>query len=192
MINSILQKTSFSLKIKITIKTLISIAFVGLSVLLPQLVHIAFGQTGGIKLLPMYMPVIISSLLLGYKWGLGIGIISPLISFLITNVLLNSPMPSFERLPFMMLELGVISLISGMFAKLVEKNVWYSLIAVLASFVAGRCILILSVAIFQNYVTFTPTLIFNQIISGLIGIAIQMALIPLIVWGIDKLSKSNK
>lgn len=74
------QKKSFSQK-RITVKTLISIGIVALAVVLPQLVHLALGQSGGVQWLPMYLPVLLGGCLLGTWWGLGIGIASPSSAF---------------------------------------------------------------------------------------------------------------
>ncbi len=69
---------------KIAVKTLISAGLVALAVALPQLVHLALGQPGGVQWLPMYLPVLIGGCLLGSRWGLAVGVLSPLVSFAIT------------------------------------------------------------------------------------------------------------
>ena len=53
MIETILVRKNLSLKMRITVKTLISIGIVALAVVLPQLVHLALGQSGGVQWLPM-------------------------------------------------------------------------------------------------------------------------------------------
>ena len=49
MIETILVRKNLSLKMRITVKTLISIGIVALAVVLPQLVHLALGQSGGVQ-----------------------------------------------------------------------------------------------------------------------------------------------
>ena len=68
----------------------------------------------------MYYPVLLAGGLLGIKWGLGIGILSPLVSFAIT-LIFHQPMPMLERLPFMMIELSVFAVVAGAFSKLIFK-----------------------------------------------------------------------
>lgn len=47
MIENALVKRNISLKLKITIKSLISLGIVALAVVLPQLVHLWLGKSGG-------------------------------------------------------------------------------------------------------------------------------------------------
>lgn len=121
MIESILVSKNVQTKTKITIKTLISVGLIVLAVGLPQLVHLVAGAQGGMTWLPMYLPVLIGGCLLGTWWGLGIGIASPIISFLITYAA-GSPMPALERLPFMVLELAVFAGVTGLFSKKIATN----------------------------------------------------------------------
>ena len=69
MIETILVRKNLSLKMRITVKTLISIGIVALAVVLPQLVHLALGQSGGVQWLPMYLPVLLGGCLLGTWYG---------------------------------------------------------------------------------------------------------------------------
>ena len=64
MIDSVLVRHNVSLRLKITVKTLVSLAIVALAVLLPQLVHLAAGAQGGMQWLPMYLPVLLGGCLL--------------------------------------------------------------------------------------------------------------------------------
>lgn len=102
MIDNVLsgKKTS----VKLTVKSVISLGVVALAVLLPQLVHLAAGPAGGMTWLPMYLPVLLGGCLLGWRWGLGVGILSPLASFAVTSAM-GSAMPAAARLPYMIAEL---------------------------------------------------------------------------------------
>ena len=122
---------------KITYKTLVSIGLIALAVILPQLVHLALGQPGGVKWLPMYLPVLIGGCLLGTEWGLAIGILTPVVSFLITSAMGN-PMPMSARLPFMILELVVFAAISGLFTKKISENGLWAFPAVILDLFAVR------------------------------------------------------
>ena len=65
MLESVLARRGASLKVKITVKSLVALGVVALAVLLPQLVHLAAGASGGVRLLPMYLPVLLGGCLLG-------------------------------------------------------------------------------------------------------------------------------
>ena len=77
---------------KIACKTLLSAGLIALAVVLPQIMHLALGQPGGVKWLPMYLPVLIGGCLLGTKWGFAVGVLSPMVSFMIT-LIMGNPMP---------------------------------------------------------------------------------------------------
>lgn len=186
MLENILVKRNCSIKIKLTVKGLVSAGLVALAVILPQLVHLALGAPGGVEWLPMYLPVLIGGCLLGTYWGLGVGIASPLVSFLIT-LAFGNPMPAAARLPFMMAELAVFAAISGLFTKKIAGNAWLAFPAVLLAQVAGRAVFMLLVVIFQSVTPFTPALIWGQIKTGLAGLVLQAVLVPFIIMGLKKL-----
>ena len=174
MIETILVRKNLSLKMRITVKTLISIGIVALAVVLPQLVHLALGQSGGVQWLPMYLPVLLGGCLLGTWWGLGIGIASPLAGFLITSAF-GSPMPAAARLPFMMAELAV-----------------FAFPAVLLAQVGGRASFLLLVAVFQNIAPFTVGAVWSQIQAGLLGMLLQAVVVPFLVMGLKFLLDRDK
>lgn len=191
MIDSILERKNVSLKVKITVKTLISVMVVALSVGLPQLVHLVAGPSAGVKWLPMYLPVLIGGCILGWKWGICIGILAPVSSFLITS-LFGSPMPALARLPFMMMELSVFAVVSGLFSNKIAENSWYAFPAVLLAEVAGRLSFLLMVYLFQAITPFTPMMIWQQIQTGLLAIILQAVIVPIIVILLQKLLNKDK
>ena len=191
MIESILVKKNVSLKAKITIKSLISAGVVALAVLLPQLVHIWAGSAGGVQWLPMYLPVLLGACLLGVWWGLGVGIVSPVVSFLITFAMGN-PMPAAARLPFMIAELAMIAAIAGLFSRKISQNGWMAFPAVLLAFVGGRIFFLLRAAIFQNIAPFTAAAVWSQITTGLLGLVVQAILVPFLILGIRYLADRDK
>lgn len=180
MLENILVQKNVSVKAKITIKTLITVGLVALSVGLPQLVHLVAGAQGGMIWMPMYLPVLIGGCLLGTWWGLGIGIASPIISFLITFAT-GSPMPALERLPFMVAELAIFAVITGLFSKKIAENKWMAFPAVLLAQVAGRGVFITLVAIFQSILSFNVATVWSQIQMGLVGLVLQAVVVPFII-----------
>lgn len=186
MLETILVRKTDSFKIRLTVKSLVSLGIVALAVILPQLVHLALGQAGGVRWLPMYLPVLLGGCLLGWAWGLGVGIASPVVSFLITFAAGN-PMPVLARLPFMAAELAVFAAVSGLFSKKIAENGWMAFPAVLFAQVSGRALFLLLAVLFQAVTPFTPALIWSQIQEGLLGMVLQAILVPLIVMGLRML-----
>ncbi len=191
MLEKVLTRKNYSIKVKITIKSIVSLGIVALAVVLPQLVHLALGQEGGVLLLPMYLPVLLGGCLLGTWWGLGIGIVSPLVSFAIT-LAFGNPMPAAARLPFMMVELGVFASVSGLFTKKISANGWLAFPAVLLAQVAGRTTFLLLVVVFQSLTPFTVAVIWSQIQTGLLGMVLQSVIVPFAVMGLRLLLQKDE
>lgn len=191
MLENVLVQKNVKLKTKITIKSLITVGLIALAVGLPQLVHLVAGAQGGMTWLPMYLPVLIGGCLLGTLWGLGIGIASPVVSFLVT-LSSGSPMPALERLPFMIIELAIFALVAGLFSKKISENGWLAFPAVLLAQVAGRITFITLVAIFQNLLSFNVATVWTQIQTGLIGLVLQAVLVPLVIMLLNHLLNRKK
>ncbi len=191
MLENVLVKKNLSVKVKITIKSLVSMGIVALAVILPQIIHLSLGQSGGVQWLPMYLPVLLGGCILGWKWGLGVGALSPIVSFLITSAFGNA-MPQGSRLPFMIVELAMFACISGLFTESISKNAWMAFPAVLLAQVAGRVTFMLLVLIFQSLTPFTPAMIWGQIQTGLLGMVLQAVIVPFIVMGIKVLLDKEK
>lgn len=191
MLESVLTRKNCTLKIKITVKGLLSAGLVALAVILPQILHVALGQAGGVQWLPMYLPVLLGGCLLGIKWGLCVGIASPIVSFLITFAFGN-PMPALARLPFMTAELAVFAAISGLFGNKIAQNGWLAFPAVLLAQVAGRATFMLLALIFQTVTPLTPALVYSQIQAGLLGMVLQAVLVPFAVMGLRLILNKDK
>lgn len=192
MLESILVKKQVKTKTKITIKTLISAGLIAMAVILPQIVHLVAGAQGGMVWLPMYLQILIGGALLGVKWGLGVAIVSPILSFLITSAI-SSPMPALSRLPFMIAELCVFALVSGMFSKAISKRTWMIIPAMLSAIVAGRLSFLALVAIFDSVSSLSVGLVYDQILMSWPGIILSLVLVPLIIFILNKLlNKESK
>ena len=191
MIEQVLARRSVALRVKITVKTLISVGIIALAVILPQIVHLALGAPGGVQWLPMYLPVLLGGCLLGPIWGLGVGILSPVISFAITS-LIGNPMPVATRLPYMIVELAVFAAVSGLFSQRIVKNGWMAFPAVLLAEVSGRLVFLLIAAIFQSVSSLSAATVWSQIQTGLLGMVLQAVLVPFIVMGLRLLLIKDK
>ena len=180
MLDKALTQRDASISKKITIKSLVSLLLIALAVALPQLVHLALGQPGGVQFLPMYLPVLVGGCLLGARWAVTVGALSPVVSYLLTSIA-GDPMPALPRLPFMIAELTVFALVAGMFSKKIAENGLWAFPAVIAAQLAGRAVFLGAVALFQGVSPFTVPMIWSQIVAGLPGLAIQAVLVPLII-----------
>lgn len=180
MLENALTLRNFSLGKKITCKTIVSAGLIALAVVLPQLVHLALGAPGGVQWLPMYLPVLIGGCLLGTKWGIAVGVLSPMISFIITSAM-GTPMPMAARLPFMMAELAVFAAVSGLFSKKIAENGFWAFAAVIAAQLSGRLAFLGLVALFQSVTPFTPEMIWSQIQTGFVGLGVQAVFVPIII-----------
>lgn len=180
MLDAVLTRKNVSFKLKITVKAIVSAGIIALAVLLPQLVHLAAGAQGGVKWLPMYLPVLLGGCLLGAWWGLGIGVLSPVVSFLVT-LAFGNPMPAAARLPYMIVELAVFAAVSGLFSKRIAENAWMAFPAVLLAAVAGRESFLAVAAIFQTVSPLSAATVWAQIQTGLLGLVLQAVIVPVAV-----------
>ncbi len=183
MIESVLVRNHVRRGVGITVKALISAGIIALAVILPQLVHLAAGAQGGVEWLPMYLPVLLGGCLLGWKWGLGVGILSPVVSFALTSIGGNA-MPAAARLPYMAAELAVFAAVSGLFSGKIAENGWMAFPAVLLAQVAGRLTFLALAAIFQSVSPLSAAVVWTQIRTGLLGLVVQAVVVPLIVMGL--------
>ena len=186
MLENVLEKRKTSLKTKISVKSAVSAALIVLAVVLPQIAHLAVGASAGMTLLPMYLPVLIGGLLLGTKWGLIVGILSPVASFCITS-LAGAAMPAASRLPFMMAELAVFAAVSGLFGSKISEKPLLAFVGVILAQVCGRAFFLLCVYAFRELSPLTVAAVLGQIKTGFTGLAIQAVAVPVIAIVISKL-----
>lgn len=191
MLEAVLVRKNVTAKTKITVKSLVSVGLIICAVGLPQLVHLIGGAPGGVQWLPMYLPVLIAGCILGTYWGLGVGIMSPVVSFLLTAAI-GDPMPALARLPFMIAELAVFAAVSGLFTKKIGENMWMAFPAVLIAAVSGRAFFILLVALFQSVSSLSVAVVWGQIQTGLLGLILQAVIVPFIIMGLSLLLNKDK
>ena len=190
MFENVLTLNNISYGKKTSYKSLISAGLIALAVVLPQLVHIAIGQPGGVQWLPMYLPVLIGGCLLGAKWGFAVGALSPIVSFLITSVA-GSPMPAAPRLPFMIAELAIFALVSGLFTNKISKNGAWAFAAVVSAQIVGRGAFLGLAALFGAKAGLSASLVWSQIQTGFAGLAVQIILVPAVIMVLKKLMQRD-
>ena len=147
---------------------------VACGVLLPQVFHMAGGPGLGGTSLPMHIPVFVAGMLLGDFYGLAVGLLAPVLSFLLTG------MPPFARLPFMVVELAVYGWVSG----LASRRTLPVLVSLVTAQIAGRvaygCALFAGVGLFGVEVS-PIAAVAAALTAGLPGIALQLIVIPPLV-----------
>jgi hypothetical protein len=159
-------------------KLLFLVAMVAVAVLLPQAFHLAGGARMGATFLPMYIPVLVVGLMFGSFWGLAVGVVSPVLSFLLTGAV-GVAMPAAARLPFMALELAL----TGVFAGLFNKNNINVFIRLVFAQAASRLVMLAVLATFQlGYMQ-----VWNAVTVGYMGIMLQLAVVPLVVTLLKKI-----
>ncbi len=171
---------------KITTKDIaLSGLLLSMGILLPMIFHV-FGMTGPIAL-PMHIPVLLGGFLLPTNLALLLGIITPIISGLLTGMPVMFPMAV-----IMAFELGMY----GFTASIVTKKFNVSnLLSLLVSMVSGRITAVFVVAIMVQFfgVKMNPIIYLKgAVITGIPGVIIQLIFIPPLVYAIRRfIAKSS-
>lgn len=169
-------------------KTLAAVTAVIAAVAIPQLFHVigAVSGTGtalGETWLPMHLAIFMVGFLAGAEVGVISGALAPLVSFALTG------MPTSVMLPFMMIELAVYGLTSGLMAKTKVPVIG----KLLTSQIAGRAVRAIAILIgfYALGTKVQPAVILSSIRAGLPGLLLQWVLIPLIMFRITRNGESN-
>ncbi len=158
--------------------------FIALGILVPIIFH-SFGILGQV-FLPMHVPVLIGGFFLSPYLALIVGIVTPLISSVLTGMPAIYPMAV-----IMMFELGTYGLVVSLAVRKIKLSVIPSLIlAMLAGRVsAGIAVFILAnlFGLKMNSVIFIK----GVVLTGLPGIAIQLLFIPALIYSLNAYTKKN-
>ncbi|MEO4052708.1 ECF transporter S component [Solibacillus sp. CAU 1738] len=160
--------------------------FIAIAIVLAQVVKIIPIGTPGAVLLPLHIPILLCGFVCGKKYGLLAGIITPLVSFLITGMPMIFPIGL-----SMMFELGTYGFMAGFLYKNLKVNPYISL---LVSMLVGRAIYGIAAAILFSFANFDFGLqMFIQaaFVVALPGIIIQLIIIVPLVKAIEKIEKRN-
>lgn len=186
---STLTKALTKPRLSVKVQMLATIAAIVGAVVIPQIFHTLGALSGlgtalGETFLPMHLPIILAGLLAGPYTGAIAGFFGPICSFALSG------MPGAAMLPFMMIELCAYGLFAGLL-----RNVKMPTVAkVLAVQIAGRVVrasaILLAVYAFKNQ-SVSAASILMSIKTGVFGLCLQWALIPLIVYRVENLSKNE-
>lgn len=191
MVENVLKNCS--VKVKVTVKSAISVALVLSAAFLPLLFHSFAGAKGGAVWLPMFIPALIGGCVLGSVFGGIIGVMSPVASFFISNGILGANMPTVAMLPYMMIEVAIFGIVAGVFSKKIAVNSLYSFPAVIVAQISGRIVnlIINSIVIAISGVGQIGSALYT-LTMGLPGLYLQVALVPLIIIILSKAIKNDR
>ncbi|MDR1664229.1 MAG: ECF transporter S component [Clostridiales bacterium] len=162
-------------------KQIITALCVALCVVLPMAFHTIPGA-GGI-FLPMHIPVLLCGLICGWPFGLLCGLAGPFLSALITG------MPPMAVLPGMLVELAVYGLVAGLAMRFIRTKIFYAdlYLSLAAGMLTGRVAAgIAKALIFSPGSYALSAWLASSFVTALPGIAIQIILLPGIVFALEK------
>ena len=167
-------------------KTIAAVLAVLGAVAIPQIFHVLgmitdMGSAFGAVFLPMHFTIFLVGYFAGAWAGLGAGLAAPALSFALTAAM-GDPMPSLVSLPYMVLELGVYGLTTGLFAERARRKL-PTILTLLVAQIAGRAIraLAIAVGVFLLGSPIQISTIWVSIYEGLPGLILQWIIIPLAV-----------
>ena len=168
-------------------KLVLSAIFLAAAIVLPFLTGQV--QQIGNALCPMHIPILLCGFFCGPWYALVIGLIAPLLRFLLCGMPPLIPI----GIP-MCFELATYGFVSGMAYRLLpykKKNVYLSLIIAM---LAGRVVwgLAYFVLMKMNWTSFgMAAFISGAFLNAIPGIIIQLILIPLLVIKLKKISRND-
>ena len=172
-------------------KTVAAILAVIAAVALPQALHYLgmvtnLGSALGETFLPMHIAIFLVGFFAGAWAGLAAGFASPAISFALTTMM-GRPMPTAQMLPFMMIELAIYGLATGLLARTKLPVLASLLIAQIAGRGVRAIALIIGIYLFSS--PMNVAIIWNSIVAGLPGLILQWVIVPLLVFYVERKAK---
>jgi len=161
-------------------KAITAAACLALGLALPTIFHFYTDGLGRIWL-PMHFPILLAGLLCGWRLGLIVGAATPVLSSLLTGMPLMFPTAI-----SMSFELAAYAVIAALLIRRVSRppaaDIYGALVGAL---IGGRVVAALAqLALFnaagQSFVF--ERFLRGTLETGLSGIAVQLALVPLVVW----------
>ncbi len=145
--------------------------FVAMGIVLPMMFHaVGLGST----FLPMHIPVLIGGYFLDMPYALVVGVITPILSFILTGM-----PPAFPVLPYMIFELAVYGAMTSIFYRKIGKNPYISLVfAMICGRIAAGIVVSILALLFAAKLPGPITFMIGAIVQGLPGIIIQLIFIP--------------
>ena len=139
-------------------------------------------------MLPMHIPVLLAGFLVGPASGVVVGLLAPVLSYLLTG------MPPSYAVPLMSLELPMYGLVAGIAYRKLHLNIY---IALIIAMIVGRLAFgfgLFGLGLFMK-LPYSASAFFasgGALWSGLPGIVVQLVVIPLIVAALNRKSGTAK
>lgn len=170
------------------LKTILAGMFLGIALALPFLT----GQIPevGQMLLPMHLPVMICGFICGPFYALVVGLIAPVLRFILFN---NPPLVP-KGIP-MCFELATYGFVAGLLYRSLPKKKLYIWVSLVISMLAGRIVWAAAkmVLLGLGKAPFSFTIfITDGFVEAAPGIIAQLILVPLIVMAIKKADTSHR
>lgn len=172
-------------------KSIKNLVLAGLFLALGLVLPFVTGQIPSIgnMLLPMHIPVLLAGLVCGWKYGLLVGFLVPLLR----SVMFGMP-PMFPIAIAMAFELATYGLVSGLLYKMFAKSKFRILIALIGAMIDGRIVwgiatyFLLGISGSQ----FTREMfIAGAFLNAIPGIIAQLILIPIIVSALERVNSTS-
>ena len=154
---------------------------IALGVILPVAFHGI--QNAGNIFLPMHIPVLLCGLLIGGEYGLICGVLTPILSSVVSG------MPPAAILPSMICELAVYGLTAGLCMKYIrlKNDTATTYAALIIAMLSGRLVSGIAKALIFNAGSYTmQAFITAGFVTAFPGIVIQLILLPLVAAAVRK------
>ena len=151
--------------------------FSALGIAIPRVFHVLIGSSAGVTFLPMHIMVLIAALTFGALSATIVAGSSVVFSYLLTG------MPALARMPYMIIELLIYAILLALLNK--KFNSYISLIATI---ILGRILYagVLFAAVNLFHFNGYGISVVQSFISGIPGIIIQLAFVPILAKLIKK------
>lgn len=161
-------------------RLLYSSMFLALGLLLPFLTMQI--PTIGASLCPMHFAVLLCGFICGPTWGMAVGAITPILR----SMLFGAPVAIIPNALAMAFELATYAFVAGILYKKLNKNIFYTYIALITAMVAGRLVwgAVMFVLILANQTAgeIGFSLIWSAtVLQSIPGIILQLVAIPPII-----------
>lgn len=166
-------------------KITLSAIFLALAFVLPFLT----GQIPqiGSMLCPMHIPVLLCGFICGWKYGLIVGIIAPLLR----SLTLGMP-PLFPTALCMAFELATYGVISGIMYQILPKKKGYIYVSLITAMLGGRIVWGIAMFCCLGFSKFGLASFWTSgFVNAFPGIILQIVLIPVIIIALQKVNKEN-
>lgn len=167
-----------------TNKLVLTSLFIACGLLLPMAFH-SFGA-GGRTFLPMHIPVFMGGLLLGWMPGLIIGVLTPLLSSLLTGM-----PPLLPSLPMMIVELALFGLVAGYLYYDKRQNIYFALVSAMVAGRLGAAFVLMLFSDMLGIHLHPITYILATFMTGIVGVIIQIVFIPILVRRLENIISSG-